>query len=184
MIHYQPNLITTGIWDGHKIRANSGFYVDVLDPQKRMICVEDIAHALSMQPRFAGHLSRFYSVAQHCIHCAELATDELKLQALLHDASEAYLLDIPSPIKHKVIPQYKELETQMMNCIALVFDFPFNFWQDKKIKEIDEYMLRREWHELVLKEPVEVEMEIMYPAHAKETFLDMYYDLRKHKLAI
>jgi len=85
------------------IRTFTGKYVNVFEPTLEMICIEDIAHALSMQCRFGGHLPYFYSVAQHSINCSFLVdTPCLKLEVLMHDASEAYLLGIPSPIKKGV----------------------------------------------------------------------------------
>src|ERR1700722_9509595 len=74
-----------------------------LHPDAVDICIEDIAHALSMQCRFTGHSREFYSVGDHCLWvsdvAAELGRPEDALWGLLHDASEAYLHDIASPIK-------------------------------------------------------------------------------------
>ena len=106
------NLFTPGC-----IRTFTGLYIDVFEPKPEMICIEDIAHGLSMQCRFGGQLPKFYSVAQHSIHCSEIVSDHLKLEALLHDASEAYLLDIPSPIKNRM-PEYKAVEDRLMKAIA------------------------------------------------------------------
>ena len=69
-------------------------------PDAEGICIEDIAHALSLLCRGNGHVSRFWSVAEHCILCArEAAAREwparLVLACLLHDASECYLSDVP-----------------------------------------------------------------------------------------
>jgi 5'-deoxynucleotidase YfbR-like HD superfamily hydrolase len=72
-----------------------------LDPDPEQICIEDIAHALSMQCRYAGHTNSFYSVAQHSVLLSrEFGFLDYRLAALLHDASEAYLTDIPRPLKH------------------------------------------------------------------------------------
>jgi uncharacterized protein len=70
-----------------------------LDPRGDEIHIEDIAHALSMLCRFNGHVKRFYSVAEHCCHVSDLLPDSWKLTGLLHDASEAYLCDVPRPLK-------------------------------------------------------------------------------------
>lgn len=61
--------------------------------------IEDIAHALSMKCRWSGHTSKFFSVAQHSVLVAALVPPEHQLNALLHDASETYMPDFPSPLK-------------------------------------------------------------------------------------
>lgn len=113
-----------------------------------MICIEDIAHALSYQCRFGGHLPKFYSVAQHSLNCSYLMDNkELKLAALLHDASEAYLLDIPRPIKQG-LSNYKEIEDGLMKLIAEKFGFEYPLHSE--VKKIDELMLQLEWDCLML----------------------------------
>jgi hypothetical protein len=70
-----------------------------LEPDIELIDLMDIAHALSLQCRFAGHCRHFYSVGQHSLIVASLAPPEYILEALLHDAAEAYLGDISRPVK-------------------------------------------------------------------------------------
>lgn len=106
------------------IRTFTGKYMNVFEPTEDMICIEDVAHALSNQCRFGGHLPKFYSVAQHSLMCCEMATPERKLEALLHDASEAYLLDVPKPIKQR-LSNYKEIEDNLMRLIAKKFGFQY-----------------------------------------------------------
>lgn len=79
-----------------------------LDPRADEVHVEDIALALSNLCRFGGRCQRFYSVAQHCLHVAELAASVLPSagpHGLLHDAAEAYLGDIIRPLKNWVLIQ-------------------------------------------------------------------------------
>lgn len=129
------------------IRTFSGKYINVFDPNPDDIIIEDIAHALSNQCRFGGHIRRFYSVAQHSIFCSDLASPRLRLQALLHDASEAYLIDIPSPIKSELC-NYKEIEHNLMVVISQKFGFDFPM--DDEVKDIDMYALEFEWNNLVI----------------------------------
>lgn len=105
------------------------------------ICIEDIAHALCMVPRFAGHIDNFYSVAEHSINVARLLPDGLKLQGLLHDATEAYLCDIPTPFK-RMIPQYKELEDNLWATISAKYNVPYEL--DPQVKDADRIMLMTE----------------------------------------
>ena len=131
------------------IRTFTGKYVNVFEPTPEMICIEDIAHALAQQPRFGGHLPTFYSVASHSLNCSYLAeTSQEKLEALMHDASEAYLLDIPSPIK-KRLNNYKEIEHRLMVLIGEKFGFQWPM--SDTMVTIDESMLVAEWNYLMLK---------------------------------
>jgi uncharacterized protein len=73
-----------------------------LAPRPEDVCIEDIAHALANKCRFTGHTQRFYSVAEHSVLVQSLVSPPYGLAALLHDAAEAYLPDIASPIKRSV----------------------------------------------------------------------------------
>lgn len=159
----------------NSIRTVSGKYFDITSMDPNTIDIEDIAHALSFQPRFSGHLPVFYSVAQHCVMCAIHVTDDYKLEALLHDASEAYLVDIPSPIK-ALLPDYKALEDSLNRVISLKFGikYPFN----EEIKIIDKEMLLSEWEGIMLsKNPLDYGIDIWDSKRAKAEFLSMYYKL-------
>lgn len=81
------------------IQTYTGKKMFPLAPKREDICIEDIAHALSMKCRFNGHCNLFYSIAQHSLIVASLVKPELRLAALLHDAAEAYLPDFCRPIK-------------------------------------------------------------------------------------
>lgn len=154
------------------IRTFTGKYMNVFKPTPEMICIEDIAHALSNQCRFGGHLPIFYSVAQHSLNCSYLVENKLKLEALMHDASEAYLLDIPSPIK-KGLTNYKEIEDRLMEAIAVRFGFQYPLTE--QVKETDATMLQLEWDYLMIKKEYwhfdQVHRE---HAHAEATFLNMF----------
>ena len=71
-----------------------------LEPDASLIDIRDIAHALSLKVRYNGHCDKFYSVAQHSVlMCDYISNTIYQMWALLHDAGEAYLADIPRPIK-------------------------------------------------------------------------------------
>ena len=102
----------------------SGRKVDVSNPDPATIDIEDIAWALSRMPRFSGHSIPYvpYSVAQHCIQVArDLAPHGPRIQiyGLLHDAAEAYINDLPSPVKHipEIYAVIKKLEDNLMSTI-------------------------------------------------------------------
>lgn len=99
------------------------FYL--LDAQPRFDVVE-IAHALSMQCRYTGHTSRFYSVAEHsCLVAYIMKRFNLgdPFEGLMHDATEAYLSDIASPWK-VLLPDYKRLEKELETKARLFFGLP------------------------------------------------------------
>lgn len=157
------------------IRTYSGKYINLINPVPDDILIEDIAHALAKQPRFAGHLPVDFSVAQHSLLCCKLAQKENKLAALMHDASEAYLLDIPTPLKAR-LKDYKKIEANLMSVIAKKFGFEFPL--NDQIKEIDKFLLHWEWNTLMLGEKNDVHAFEHYPKRRiKEHFLREFYSL-------
>lgn len=129
------------------IRTYTGLYMNVFEPTPDMICIVDISHALSHQCRFGGHISKFYSVAQHSVLCETCVCEKYKMEALLHDASEAYLMDIPTPIKAR-LNNYKEIENRLMKAISEKFNFQFPI--PDAVKETDKKMLELEWEALII----------------------------------
>jgi 5'-deoxynucleotidase YfbR-like HD superfamily hydrolase len=105
------------------ICTSSGRRFNLLEPCIADVALQDIAHALALTPRFGGHCNAFLSVAQHSILVADLVAvhepGSLAQQvALLHDASEAYLVDMPAPIKRH-LPDFKRIEDRVQ---AVVFE--------------------------------------------------------------
>jgi hypothetical protein len=91
-----------------------------MDPRPEEVDPADIAHALSLLCRYGGHLDRFYSVAEHCVLMSEAVAPEHALAALLHDATEAYVCDVPRPLK-RYLPEYRSIEDAVRNAICLRF---------------------------------------------------------------
>lgn len=107
------------IWFG----TASGRLIDLERPQAGDIALPDVARGLSNCCRFAGQLPQFYSVAQHSVLVASLVDPPFKLQALLHDASEAYMGDLSRNLKHhELLNGYRVLEERLQNAIHIRFD--------------------------------------------------------------
>ena len=88
-----------------QILTYSGKVFDPVNPIAADIRIEDIAHALAHQCRFSGHTIEHYSVAEHSVRVSGLLEDRgypyrVQMWGLLHDASEAYLIDLPAPVKN------------------------------------------------------------------------------------
>lgn len=131
------------------IRVRSGRYFDLLDPQPDQFAIEDIAGALSKICRFGGQIERFYSVAEHCLHCSALA-EAVPLACLLHDAAEAFTGDIVKPLKI-LLPEFAEIECRVENVIAAKYGVDF---QQPEVGEIDRAMLIAERNALFSKDNV------------------------------
>jgi hypothetical protein len=101
-----------------------------LEPERNEFHVEDVARSLSMLCRYNGHVSRFYSVAEHSVWVFRLVlgaggTEQEQKWALIHDASEAYLADVPRPVKHMPEMQpYRDAEKRLQNWIATSLGLP------------------------------------------------------------
>ncbi len=127
------------------IQTLSGKRIDFLNLNPDQIVIEDIATALSNCCRFAGHLPEFYSVAQHSVLTSLLVSEEFALEALLHDAQEAYVCDIPSPLKH-LLPDYCKMENYVESVIRRKFGLPEAV--SDPVKYADLIMLATERQEL------------------------------------
>ena len=132
------------------IKTYTGRYIDPTCPDPAQICIEDIAHALSLLCRGNGHVRTFWSVGQHCICCAREAaarglSRRMVLACLLHDAGECYLSDVPRPFKDKV-PTYRETEDRLLGMIYEKFlGSDLTAEEARTVKEIDDAML---WYDL------------------------------------
>lgn len=109
-----------------------------LDPRVEDIDILDIAHSLSLQCRFAGHCLRFYSVAEHSVLISRAVPASAGLYGLLHDASEAYLLDVVRPLKPH-LPGYREMEQRVTDKIAARFGLPMQM--PPEVKAADNRLL-------------------------------------------
>jgi len=110
------------------------------------IPLDDMAHALSMNCRYNGHISRHYSVAEHSLIISEIlelwgASRDVQLQGLLHDISEVFVPDIPRPFKGE-ITGFKEYEDALLHEASLEFDFMYPF--DERVLWLDRNIVRNE----------------------------------------
>lgn len=109
--------------NGESIQTFTGNQFWPMDPREDEIRIEDIAHSLSLQCRYAGHVKKFYSVAQHSVMVAMIVPVQDALWGLMHDASEAYLVDLPAPIKQasRLGEEYRRIESKIMWTVAVRF---------------------------------------------------------------
>jgi len=159
----------------------TGRWFDPHDPRIGDVCIEDIAHALACTNRFGGHVRKPYSVAQHCCLAAKMAPSDLELQALMHDAHEAYVLDMPGPFKAG-LPDYRAMEDRVQAVVRRAFGMPEVF--DPRVKEVDLRLMVTEakafglpWWDKYSGISPYAELEGMepWPWHkAKQRFLDRF----------
>ena len=173
---------------GYKyIRTYTGKEFYPMDPQPEAIDIRDVAHALSLVCRGNGHVNRFFSVAQHCINCAMEAeargcSKRVILACLIHDASEAYMSDVPRPFK-QFLGEYLKQEERLLEVVYGKFlGSPLTEEEQKIIKQIDDDMLYFDLREL-LNEPQdkpepEIRIELNYDftpfEEVEQKYLELY----------
>jgi hypothetical protein len=158
-----------------------------LDPRPEDVCIEDIAHSLAAQCRFAGHVKCFYSVASHAIFVSEICAPDNALWGLLHDASEAYLIDLPSPLKQSNgFEAYRKFEETVTHTICEKFALPLTIPPD--VKHADLVALATEARDLMappprpwdtMPSPSERRIVPLSPQQAEQAFLERFWQLRK-----
>ena len=129
------------------IRTVTGRYVSIANPQAEQIDLEDIAHGLANTMRWGGHTLHPYSVAQHSMEVAKRCERPHALAALLHDASEAYLCDLPTPLK-SLLPDYKAIEARFMRVIFDRFGVPYPLHES--VSKADADALQWEWEAVMI----------------------------------
>ncbi|KYG67950.1 HD family phosphohydrolase [Bdellovibrio bacteriovorus] len=128
----------------------SGTRFNILDPDPAAVRMEDIACALARQARFNGHTRFFYSVGQHSCLGAEVSpTKEIALHMLFHDATEAYVGDLVSPVK-ALLPDFEIIESRIHWAISQKFNLEFPL--PKVVKQIDRRLLATEVRDLITKD--------------------------------
>lgn len=123
----------------------TGKLFDLENPTEDMICIEDIAHHLSLENRYNGGTKFAYSVAQHSLLACILAPEEIKLEVLLHDREEAYYKDWTSPLKHMINfwtsnharNLYDDIISEFIRVSIVKFKLNTDNETNKIIKEID-----------------------------------------------
>lgn len=135
----------------YKINTYHGHTIDYNNPDPEEIDIRDIAHNLSFENRFIGQTEKPYSVAQHCVLGSyileEMGMPDIALQFLLHDATEAYVKDIPTPLKKLLGIKYQSIEARFQ--VAIWERFNLTSFDDQMIKKIDLAMLATEKNQLL-----------------------------------
>lgn len=164
------------------ISTASGRVFNFLEPEKSDFTLHDIAVALSNICRFTGHTRSFYSVAQHSVMVSYLVPKEYALHGLMHDAAEAFLGDVSTPLK-QLLPDYKRIERSVE--VEVLGRFGLSAEMPECVKVADLRMLRAEalhfmpkscmdWPCLQGVEPIEQRLIPMSPSQAKTEFLERY----------
>lgn len=181
---------------GPYLQTVSGRFVNPFDPDPAQLDPGDIACALANVCRFGGHCRPFYSVAQHSVIVSELVEArggdvEDVFAALMHDATEAYLGDMPHPIKHRspLGAAFREaeaaLEAVLRERFSIKADVP-------EIKRVDRALLATErrtvsgeswaWPELEGVEALDLELVAWTPDEAERAFTARFDALQARRI--
>jgi 5'-deoxynucleotidase YfbR-like HD superfamily hydrolase len=180
---------------GPYLQTVSGRWVNPFDPDPNQLDAGDIARALANQCRFGGHSRVFYSVAQHSVIVSRLVEErggdvEEVFAALMHDATEAYLGDMPHPLKHRspLGAAFREAEAHLEQAIRERFGLRSGV---REIKEADRALLATErrafsaetwhWPELEGVEPLDLELSAWSPEQAADEFAARYAELEARR---
>lgn len=170
------------------ILTNAGQYFPFDEPEKYNFRIDEIAHALSNLCRFTGHCRSHYSVAQHSVIVSHIVSPDIAMIGLLHDAAEAYIGDVASPLKRK-LKEYKAIEERVEAALFKQFGIPYPL--PPEVKEADIAVMLAERRDLM--PPTQGRDEVwpkcavplmarvivpMSQPQAKQLFLNRYNSLR------
>lgn len=169
------------------IQAHSGEYIDLINPCESKFLIDDIAHGLANTCRFGGQCSPFYSVAQHCVHVSLLVPSRYAKAGLLHDAPEAYIGDVPSPLK-ALLKDYQFIEDDLQFHICFKLGEPSIYPPEVKVADLIALATERRdlmpntptneaWAFLDGITPDQDKIEPLGPMMAKYAFLNRYHQI-------
>lgn len=171
---------------GDWVQVHSGIRFYPLDPRPDEINIEDIAHSLSMQCRFNGHIKQFYSVAEHSVYVAHIAENLFNMEAflpgLLHDSPETYIGDMVRPVKSDM-KYYRKVEKNIEKVIINKFELSEKEEVWKAVKKADMMLLSLEHRQLMDKFipwdtdilwDTKLNIQCMEPKEAEQFFLDNF----------
>lgn len=174
---------------GDFMQVYSGRQYWPMDPRPDEVHIEDIAHSLSLQCRYAGHCIQFYSVAEHSVHIARWLDKHYgpvtAIHGLLHDATEAYCVDVPRPLKPS-LTNYKQIEAS--NWVAIAKRFHLANELPAAVHEADNRIIADElvnlrpmaWH-AQHNDPLGVSIGRWSPEDAEDEFLAEYVRLERKR---
>lgn len=173
------------------ILTHSGRHFDFQDPRPEDVHILDIVHALGNEPRFAGHTRFFYPVLAHLLIGSYIVPRGCELEYLLHDAHEAYIKDIPAPLK-RMLPDYQAIEDRVAGIVRATFGLPVE--TTRAVRHADLVMLATErrdlmphdptpWPILEGIEPLPRPISLTHPDKIKAKFLARYVELTEMRRA-
>jgi hypothetical protein len=167
------------------IQTFTGRKFSPFEPRMEDIDIRDIAHALSLQARFNGHTLSFYSVAEHSVRVSLSLVSEVALWGLLHDAAEAYVGDLPRPLKRN-IPEFEAIEIKLLEKI--ISRFGLSWPMPPEVAHADDILLVTECRDLmsappepwnIPAEPLAGKIVPLGCEAAEEQFLTRFKQLRR-----
>lgn len=176
------------------MQTGSNQQLDFAAEEWIVLPIELIARALSNICRYNGHCSRYYSVAEHSILMSYMVPEELALATLLHDASEAYVGDMPTGLKRAMGISFKSFEHKATLAVSRGYGIPMEQLESPVIKQFDRRILgdeaqqllppHRFWDKFVTEyEPTGVTIEAWPPDVANAKFLERFEELRGRQIA-
>ena len=168
------------------IQLRSGAYFSLQQPEHGPFDIEEIAHALANLCRFNGHSRQFYSVAQHSVLVSQHVPAALAMEALLHDAAEAFIGDVPTPIK-MLLPDLQSLEARIDQAVRRHYRLPNQL--SAAVHHADRVLLATERRDLLAEQdrvwpviadvdPLPEVISPVLPNEARSLFLDRFEALQ------
>jgi len=160
------------------------------EPKAEDVRISDIAHALSMICRYGGMCRWYFSVAEHSVHVSHMVPPAFALEALLHDAAEAYVGDMIIPLKWSgKLDEFKRIEK--LNELAVRIRFGLPHEESAIVKQADTDIRETEWTTLMQPIPPDAEwkwpgvidptvhLKLWCPEIAEQKFLERFNQLWK-----